>query len=309
MKLPFAAGIMHYDDPPPDVFDDLEALQREGKFRFANHLAAWIEVRDGEAVDAGYSGRGYICATHVKAGALDVAFQPTEFPELRTPPEISRNQARFKQTTGGRTGVPFPRRVRGNPHLQWLAPTVWTTLGLVIRADGSVAHEVIGASQFPRHWIYDQHKTLVQKVGLASFEDWANSAFGQHSPWGGEDSTPLIVTAESALERQLSTAIMHAGARPVIRKLPKGQLLTEQGQAGTELYLLLDGILRVSVDGQELGDLGPGVVIGERALLEHGVRTASLRAVTDCTVAVAARGTVDRDALASLVAYHRREVN
>ncbi|HYA44481.1 MAG TPA: hypothetical protein VED59_02665, partial [Acidimicrobiales bacterium] len=43
-KLPFEAGIAHYDMPPPDLIgspgevDSLEALQRADRFRFANQL-------------------------------------------------------------------------------------------------------------------------------------------------------------------------------------------------------------------------------------------------------------------------------
>jgi hypothetical protein len=54
-------------------------------------------------------------------------------------------------------------------------------------------------------------------------------------------------------------------------------------------YLLLDGILGVWVDGTQVAELGPGAVAGERALLEHGRRTATLRAVTSCVVATAPR--------------------
>src|SRR5215470_19865506 len=68
-----------------------------------------------------------------------VTFQPTEFPELRADPEVHGSQAVFSQTVGGRTGVPFPRPVRGKPFFQWVAPTVWTTLRLTISADGTSA--------------------------------------------------------------------------------------------------------------------------------------------------------------------------
>jgi CRP-like cAMP-binding protein len=56
---------------------------------------------------------------------------------------------------------------------------------------------------------------------------------------------------------------MRAGSRPSTRRLAKGALLTEQGAPAEELYLLLDGILSVSVDGGELGELGPGAIIGD----------------------------------------------
>jgi hypothetical protein len=58
-------GLGHADPPPPEVIEDLEALFAAERFRFANHLAAWIDVTDGVVVGAGYSGRGYISRTRV----------------------------------------------------------------------------------------------------------------------------------------------------------------------------------------------------------------------------------------------------
>ncbi len=307
----FAAGTSHSDDPPPDVIKDLaelDALHAAERFRFANRLAAWIEVENGHVVDAGYSGRGYISRTRFGWGPhREVTFAPAEFPELRTEPDITATGARFSQTTGGRTGAPMPRPVTGKPYVQWLAPTVWTTMALTIGIDGSAHGEMTGASPFPRHWIYDPQGQLVAKSGLADFRQWMATAHGQHSPWGEEDSQPLVTVAESALERQLSATIMRGGAKPAIRKLARGTLLTEQGEPGSEIYLLLDGVLSVWVDGAEVGELGPGTVVGERALLEDRRRTATLRAITDCVVAAAAKDQIDRATLASLAEMHHRE--
>ena len=191
--------------------------------------------------------------------------------------------------------------------MQWLAPTVWTTLSLTISTDGSGRGEMTGASRFPRHWLYDHRGQLVAKSGLADFRQWVGTSHGEHSPWGNEDSRPLVTVAESALERQLSGTIMRGGARPAVRKLPQDALLTEQGERGDDIYLLLDGLLSVWVDGAQVAELGPGAVIGERALLEHGRRTATLRAVTGCVIATAARDQIDRDSLASLAGLHHRE--
>jgi hypothetical protein len=307
MKLAFAAGLAHYDDPPPDIIEDLEALQAAGRFRFANRLAAWIEVEDGRIADGGYSGQGYITSTHLTLAVKDMVFQPAGFPELRPDPELGETEARFVQTTGGRTGAPLPRPVRHPPFVQWQAPTVWTTLGLTIRADGSSTHDLVGASQFPRHWIYDGEGRLVEKAGVASLQEWMGRAFGARTPWGGEDSQPIVTMAESALERQLSSTIMRGGAKPAIRRLKAGDVLVEQGQPGHELFLLLNGVISVSVDGEKLAEIGPGAVLGERALLEGGERTATLSAVTACTVAVATEDTIDRAALERLSELHRRE--
>ena len=34
-KMPFEVGLTHYDEPPPDQIDDLEALRVADRFRFA----------------------------------------------------------------------------------------------------------------------------------------------------------------------------------------------------------------------------------------------------------------------------------
>src|SRR5256885_13526352 len=57
-KIPFDMGLGHYDGPPPDAFDDLETLRDNDRFRFANHLAAFIDVKDGQIIDHGYTGGG-----------------------------------------------------------------------------------------------------------------------------------------------------------------------------------------------------------------------------------------------------------
>jgi len=40
MKVPMELGIGHYDEPLPETVDDLEALRRDDRFRFANELRA-----------------------------------------------------------------------------------------------------------------------------------------------------------------------------------------------------------------------------------------------------------------------------
>ena len=58
-RVAFDAGFTHYDDPPPDVIEDLEALRKADRFRFANLLSAWMEVDGkGKVTDFGYSGAG-----------------------------------------------------------------------------------------------------------------------------------------------------------------------------------------------------------------------------------------------------------
>lgn len=306
----FEVGVTHYDDPPPDRIPSdaaLEDLRAAARFRFANRLSAWIDVDHGQIVDAGYSGGGSMGLTTVSLAGHSAVFEPVALPDVHHDPERHTTAARFVQTAGGRAPLPAPRHVRHPPFFQLKPPDVWTTLALTIRVDGTSDFELVGASQFPRHWIYDQEGSLAAKAGLADFKEWYRTSFGRHTPWGHHDSKAYVTAVETALERQLSTHIMRADSERELRTVKEGRTLTEQGAPGDELYLLLDGVLTVEVDGEPLTEVGPGAILGERAVLEGGRRTATLRARTKCRVAVAAADRVDRAALEALRTGHRRE--
>jgi hypothetical protein len=307
MKAPFELGLAHYDQPLPDVLGDLEDWRARDLFRVANDLRAWIEVDEaGGVVGSGYGGGGVIGSTTMGMAGASATFEAVAYPDLQAEPEVGDGWVRFTQSAGGRTGVPAPRRVAKPPYVQYHAPTAWSTLSLTIHADGRSEWELAGASPFPRHWVYGPDGALAAKTGLVDFKDWYRHAFGEFSPWGGEDSPVLVTAVESAMERQLSRVIMGEG-KPKVRKLKVGAVLTEQGEEADALYLLLDGVIQVLVDGDEVANLGPGALIGERAVLEGGRRTATLVAVSPCKVAEARKVELDLDKLAEVSAGHRRE--
>jgi CRP-like cAMP-binding protein len=105
----------------------------------------------------------------------------------------------------------------------------------------------------------------------------------------------------------LSSVIMHGAADPEIRRIKAGKALTEQGAEDSDVFLLLDGVLVVEVDGVEVAEVGPGSVVGERAVFEGGTRTSTLRARTSCRVAAVPAYAVDRRQLLALAGGHRRE--
>jgi CRP-like cAMP-binding protein len=129
-------------------------------------------------------------------------------------------------------------------------------------------------------------------------------SFGEKNPWGDEESPAVVTAVETQLERELSAIII--GSDPPFRRLAAGEVLVAQGEAGDELYLLFDGVLAVEQDGRQVAEVGPGAIVGEMALLKGGRRTATLRAVTRCRVAVVPGDRVDRAALAE-VARGRRQ--
>jgi hypothetical protein len=271
-------------------------------------LRAWIDVSDaGKILGYGYSGGSMIGATTLRLGKKEMTFAAHSYPDIQRDPVVTDTSITFVQTGGGCTGVPMPRRVAKPPFVQWEAPTAWSTLQLTINADGTSKAELIGASPFPRHFVYDANGDLTSKTAIMDFKEWAKNAFDKHSPWGDQDSKAFVTTIETALERDLSKRLMREGAKPKYKKLKEGQNLVEQGDKGDEMFLLLDGVLEALVNGEVVGDLGPGALIGERALIETGVRTATLRAATKVRVAVVDASVASPELLAELSEGHKRE--
>ena len=307
MRLPMDLGIGHYDDAPPDRIDAdvLDQLRDSDALRFANRLEAWVEVEDGAIVDAGYSGSSLVGSTTAKLGIGSLTFPGVGFPLIQAPPERTPQGMRFVQSAGGRTGSPFPRRIDRPPYVRVTAPTAWTTLAVTIAPDGARAHEVVGASPFPRHWIYDATGALAAKSGTIDFADWTRTGDHDRTPWGDEERPALIAAVESAMERSLSTVLM--GERARIEKLSVGGNLTTQGEPATDVYLVLDGMLVVDVDNEIVAELGPGAIVGERASLEGGVRTSTVRASTPVSYAAVPASALPTAHLREVAATHRRE--
>ena len=53
-----------------------------------------------------------------------------------------------------------------------------------------------GASKFPRHWLYNDTGELTHKSGLTDYSNWMAVSFGQHTPWGDEDSEALVTAGK-----------------------------------------------------------------------------------------------------------------
>ena len=123
----------------------------------------------------------------------------------------------------------------------------------------------------------------------------------------GETDSPAFVTqVETALERELSRSIMRGNAQPERRKLSKGEALVRAEGTREALFLLLYCVIAVEVDGSGSPRSGLARILGERALLESGVRTSTLVAVTPYRLSVAS---VDRmyHKILEISRSHRRE--
>jgi hypothetical protein len=307
LKLPMEKGIMHYDPPPPLTVTDLEPMRRRGEFRFANVLRAWIRVEDGKIRDCGYSGGVIMGLTPITAGPLRVMLPTKANPVVRHTPQVVGDAVTFVQTAGGRPGFSFLSVTSRPPFLVTRPFTIWTTIELTISADGGSSQHLAGSSPFPRHWLYGDSGHLVEKVALTQVKLWLTTVFGTHTPGGGQDHVPVVAPPESELDRVLSERIMQGGEHPAVRSLAAGEFLFRQAEEGTSIAVILDGNFEVRVNGKVVGQVGPGTVVGERAQLEGGHRTADLRALTEGRVAEAAPGTLSMEQLSELAQGHHRE--
>jgi len=105
----------------------------------------------------------------------------------------------------------------------------------------------------------------------------------------------------SALDDE-SAATLRASMTMV--KVPKGNTLFKEGDAGDRLFVVVEGKLKLgtsSIDGREnlLSILGPGEMFGELSLFDPGPRTATATAVTDARVLALAH-----DQVIGLVTQH-----
>jgi CRP/FNR family cyclic AMP-dependent transcriptional regulator len=81
-------------------------------------------------------------------------------------------------------------------------------------------------------------------------------------------------------------------------EVEEGKALTREGQSGSEFFVIVDGEVSVTKDGQEIRKMGPGEFFGEIALLEDMPRTATVTAKTPLRFFV-----LTRQAFRSLLAH------
>ena len=69
-------------------------------------------------------------------------------------------------------------------------------------------------------------------------------------------------------------------------QVPEGRTLMKQGDVGRECFVLVEGQVKVDINGRKVASLGPGAYFGELSLLDKGPRTATVTTETDSTVLV-----------------------
>lgn len=75
----------------------------------------------------------------------------------------------------------------------------------------------------------------------------------------------------------------------VMKSFKKGDVIISEGELGVAFYVVANGQVDVVQGDTTLSTLGPEAFFGEMALFENQVRSASVRAVTDCECVVITR--------------------
>lgn len=302
-EVPVAVDAPVYDDPPPEILTAVDDLRQAHRFREANELRAWIDVVDGAIVGYGHEGRGVAGPMEFEVSPHQVVFPAIEFPVIQPEPEVGDGWVRFVQTVGGRVTGATPRSLAGEPYPLITAASAWTTLELVIHADGRSRGRLLAASPFPRHWVYDAEGRIIEKREMAFDTSLPqHESRAEETPWGRKDAPAFAAAVASQLEREIAAAVLRPGVALTRHRLAPGETLVEQEKPGHDLFVLLAGALDVEVDGTTVARVGAGAIVGERAVLERGRRTATLRAVTHSCVGVIAPEHLDRAKLAELSA-------
>jgi CRP/FNR family transcriptional regulator, cyclic AMP receptor protein len=65
------------------------------------------------------------------------------------------------------------------------------------------------------------------------------------------------------------------------RTFNAGQTIAAEGQTGIGFFIIADGTAKVTQGGEERATLGPGDYFGEIALIDDGLRTASVTAESE----------------------------
>jgi CRP-like cAMP-binding protein len=81
-------------------------------------------------------------------------------------------------------------------------------------------------------------------------------------------------------------------------KFTAGTEIFHENSEGGHMYVVIEGEVAVTLKGKELAHAYPGEVVGEMALISADIRSATVIAVTDCTLAV-----IDQSSFESLLRH------
>ncbi len=147
--------------------------------------------------------------------------------------------------------------------------------------------------------------TQAELEGLANHHDkWVKETAEAASGGPGESMKELIALKRVPLFSTLTLEQLSSIDRLMVtRHYVKGESIFRKGDVGAELYVVLEGEVRIHLDhdGHEvtLAKHGPSKVVGEMSVFDDQPRSASAQAVEDTTVRV-----LRRDRMQAIVHEH-----
>ena len=71
-----------------------------------------------------------------------------------------------------------------------------------------------------------------------------------------------------------------------VLELPAGAVIAVEGEEGDHMYVVMKGEIAISIRGRTVAMALPGEIVGEMALINSNIRSATLTARTDCRLAL-----------------------
>jgi CRP/FNR family transcriptional regulator, cyclic AMP receptor protein len=76
-------------------------------------------------------------------------------------------------------------------------------------------------------------------------------------------------------------------------EFPAGAVIITEGQEGDHMYVVMQGEVIISLKNRLLATVAPGEIVGEMALINADIRSATVTAKTDCVLASIDQGSFD----------------
>ncbi len=107
----------------------------------------------------------------------------------------------------------------------------------------------------------------------------------------------VALTFQALISRMLASASqIEVDAEPSYQSFEPGDILIQQGDPADVVHTILDGEAEVLVNGVRVGIVREGEIVGIIAVLTDSARTASVKAITPCSVL-----TVSKEKFATLI--------
>jgi CRP-like cAMP-binding protein len=109
---------------------------------------------------------------------------------------------------------------------------------------------------------------------------------------------PLFVDLDEPMARAISSIAQEI-------EVPAGHVLMREGERGDAFYAIVDGSVRIERGDKPIRTMTSGGVLGEMALLETGIRSATATCETSCRLLVFDADEFDRMLLGFPAVYRR----